>query len=271
VKICTESSFERNFPATGEAEILQTYLRQLALAHSLMFSIIIRKENVVMNLANCIRPLAAFALSVISLAACVPMDRVARPTLDEVRSGNARGQVAEDTRLRPGEIQGAIDRIDRGRREIHVVADDGRRQVLPYDVNRTHVVYHGWDYAVDNLEAGDRIAFASPPRDVPYIETVRVLEPVQARSGSPGGRSSSARSRVDVVEGTVESVDQRLGTFEIRPRAGRMVTVSVPYNAPAVDVDNFRGLRRGDEVKIEGEFVNPESFQLLSFLSPRSR
>jgi hypothetical protein len=49
-----------------------------------------------------------------------------------------------------------------------------------------------------------------------------------------------------------------------------MVTVSVPYNARAADVDSFRGLRRGDEVKVEGEFVNAESFQLLSFLSPRN-
>ena len=221
-----------------------------------------------MKLAKRIWPLAAYALGVISLTGCVPMDRVARPTLDEVRSGNARGQVTEDTQIRPGEIHGAIDRIDRGRREIHVVAENGRRQVLPYDINRTRVVYHGWDYAIDNLEAGDRVAFQSPPRDVSYIETIRVLEPVQARSTSPVERSN--RSRVDVVEGTVERVDQRLGTFEIKPRAGRMVTVSVPYNARASDVDNFRALRRGDEVKIEGEFVNPESFQLLSFLSPRN-
>ena len=223
-----------------------------------------------MKLANRIWPLAAFALSMVSIAGCVPIDRTPRPTLDEVRSGNARGQGTEDTRLHPGEIQGAIDRIDRSRREIHVVADDGRRQVVPYDINRTHVVYHGWDYAVDNLEAGDRIAFQTLPRGVAYVETIRVLEPVQARSGSPIDRSSRPRSRVDVVEGTVERVDQRLGTFEIRPRAGRMVTVSVPYNARAADVDNFRGLRRGDEVKIEGEFINPESFQLLSFLSPRN-
>jgi len=223
-----------------------------------------------MKLQKAIWPLAAIALSIISFAGCVPIDRVARPTLDEVRSGNARGQITEDTKLRPGEIQGAIDRIDRGRREIQVVAEDGRSRVLPYDINRTHVIYHGWGYTVDNLEAGDRIAFQSLPRDVSYVETIRVLEPVQARSSTSVDRTPPSRSRVDVVEGTVERVDQRLGTFDIRPRAGRMVTVSVPYNARAADVDSFRGLRRGDEVKIEGEFVNPESFQLLSFLSPRN-
>jgi hypothetical protein len=45
--------------------------------------------------------------------------------------------------------------------------------------------------------------------------------------------------------------------------------VSIPYNARTADVDNFRSLRRGDHVRVEGEFIKPESFQLLAFLSPR--
>jgi len=215
-----------------------------------------------------ILPFAVFATSVMSLAACVPVDRVVRPTLDQVRLGNARGQIAEDTALRPGEIAGEVDRIDRGRREIYVVADDGRRQVLPFDINRTQVVYHGREYFIDNLEAGDRIAFRSFPRDVAYVDTIRVLEPVQARSTSPIARPAP-RPRVDTIEGTVERIDHHLGIFEVRPRAGRTVTVSVPYNARTADVDNFRGLRRGDQVRVEGEFVNAESLQLLAFVSTR--
>jgi hypothetical protein len=215
-----------------------------------------------------ILPFAALAASAISLGACVPMDRAARPTLDQVRSGNARGQVAEDATLRAGEIAGQVDRIDRARREIHVVTDEGRKQVLPFDINRTQVVYHGREYFVDNIEAGDRIAFRSFPRDVAYVDSIRMLEPVQARSSSPAARTA-ARPRVDVVEGTVESIDHNLGVFEVRPRNGRNVTVSVPYNARAADVENFRGLRRGDQVRVEGEFTNPESLQLLAFVSTR--
>jgi len=206
-----------------------------------------------------------------SLAGCAPMERVSRPTLDQVRLGNARGQVAEDTKLLAGEVRGEIDRVDRGRREISVIADDGRRQLLPYDIDRTHVVYHGWDYAVDNLEAGDRVAFRPLPRSVSYIETIRVLEPVQARSGTTIARPLPARARADVVEGTVERVDPSLGTFDLRPPTGRTITVSVPYNAKTADVDSFRSLRRGDRVRVEGEFVNSESLQLLSFISPRDR
>lgn len=209
------------------------------------------------------------ALCAGALSACVPMDYAARPTLDQVRSGNARGAIAEDTRLLQGEISGAIDRIDRDRREIHVIADDRRSQVLEYDIDRTRIIYHGYDYRADHLEAGDRIAFRAPRRG-DWIETIRVLEPVQARSGPSLARPDS-RSRVDILEGTVERVDVALGTFEVRPRDGRAVTVSVPYNARPADVESFRSLRRGDQVRVEGEFVNSESLQLLAFVVPRSR
>jgi hypothetical protein len=214
---------------------------------------------------------AVLATSLISLVGCVPMERVARPTLDEVRLGNARGQITADTGLRAGEIAAEVDRIDRNRREIYVIGDDGRRQTIPFDITRTHVVYHGWDYSVDNLEAGDRVAFQPVPRTVSYIETLRVLEPVQARSGATIARPVPAQPRAEVVEGTVERVDERLGTFDLRPGSGRTITVSIPYNARATDVDSFRTLRRGDRVRVEGEFVNPESLQLLAFLTLRNR
>lgn len=207
----------------------------------------------------------------ISLSGCVPVETVQRPSLNEVRSGNVRGPLAEDTRLPPGEISAQIDQIDPARREIRVIADDGRRDVLRYDVNRTRVIYHGRDYIVDDLEAGDRIAYQTPPRNGALVETIRVQEPVQARSGpSVARRTPPARSRTDVVEGTVDRVDYNLGVFDVRPSNGRTVTVSVPYNARAADVDNFRALRRGDPVRVEGEFVNPDNLQLLSFLSPRN-
>jgi hypothetical protein len=212
-------------------------------------------------------PCAIAAVAIMVLAGCVPVNHVSRPTLDQVRSGNARGPIAEDATLRPGEIAGDVDRIDRARREIHVVVESGRGQIIPYDPNRTRVLYHGWDYSIDHLEAGDRIAFRSFPRDVVYVDTIRVLEPVQARATSPIVRP--APRPVDFVEGTVERVDHNLGTFEIRPLSGRTVTVSVPYNARPADVDSFRALRRGDQVRVEGQFINPESLQLLAFASSR--
>ena len=64
--------------------------------------------------------------TVTALGGCVPMQTATRPTLDEVRSGNVRDAV-EDTRLRPGEIEGEVVEVNRSRRAVYVVAADGRR------------------------------------------------------------------------------------------------------------------------------------------------
>jgi hypothetical protein len=203
------------------------------------------------------------------LAACVPVETVQRPSLREVRLGNVQGRATEDTRLQPGETSSEVAEINPSRQEIHVIAEDGRRQVLRYDINRTRVLYHGFDYSVDNLEAGDRIAYAS--RSSNYVDTIRIQEPVQARSGASVARPAPARPRAEVVEGTVESIDINRGIFDVRPRTGGTVTVSIPYNARAADVDSFRSLRRGDSVRVEGEYINRDNLQLLAFLSPRDR
>jgi hypothetical protein len=215
-----------------------------------------------------VMPFVLITAGLASLAGCVPIaDPVPRPTLNEVRSGTARGQIAADLTLRPGEFPAEVAEIDRARRELRVITDDGRSRALAYDPS-TKVIYHGWDYTVDHLEAGDRIAYT--PRDSRYVSVIRVQEPVQARAGRTIARPvSPPPPRSDVVEGTVERINYDLGVFDVRPRSGRTVTVSIPYNARTADVDNFRSLRRGDQVRVEGEFVNPESFQLLAFLSPR--
>ncbi len=206
--------------------------------------------------------LLAFAIGSAVLAGCVP-EAVTRPTLGEARLG--KGQLARDTTLQPGDIRAEVLEVDPNRREIRVRRDDGRRETLIYDINYTKVIYHGWEYPVDNLESGDIIAFQIPPRSSNYVDTIRVQEPVQARAGSAIARRPPP-PRSDVIEGAVERINYDLGVFDVRPRAGRMVTVSVPYNAKASDVDSFRRLRRGDYVRLEGEFVNSDNFQLLAFL-----
>jgi hypothetical protein len=216
-------------------------------------------------------PFATVGFFVMLLAGCVPLETVQKPTLDEVRLGNVRGQIAEDASLRPGEIRAEVVEVDRGRREIRVQTDSGRRQVVAYDIDRTRVIYHGWDYTVDHIVAGDVIAYRQLARDRGFVETIRIQEPVQARTTTGAASRSPPRAGNDVVEGTVERIDPRLGVFDIRPRSGRTVTVSVPYNARTADVDYFRSLRRGDHVRVEGEFVNPDNLQLLSFVSSRDR
>jgi hypothetical protein len=218
-----------------------------------------------LNRLKSISPLALALFVLGSTAACAPM--YSRPTLNEVRLGQARSDAAADPRLEPGEIRGEIAEIDPSRREIRVITDTGRRDVLPYDAARTRVVYHGREYVVENLQAGDVIAYRPPARSSDFVDIVRVYEPVQARAAT----RLPARAAKSVVEGTVERVNYDLGVFDVRTPGGKVVTVSVPYNARAADVDDFKRLRRGDSIRVEGEFVNADNVQLLAILSPRGR
>ena len=199
-------------------------------------------------------------------AGCMP---VASPSLNEVRSSQGTYQLPADAALQPGEIRAEVIEIIPSRREIRVLTDDGRRQVLEYDVNRTRVAYHRWEYGVDQLERGDVITFQPSARDINHVDTIRIQEPVQTRPGAPLTQRTPLPPRPDVIEGTVERIQYDLGVFEVRPRTGSTVTVSLPYNAKAADVQNFRRLRRGDPVRVEGEFVNADNLQLLAFLTPR--
>jgi hypothetical protein len=208
----------------------------------------------------------SLALALIVFTGCFP---VSRPTLNEVRLGQGRGQLASDTTLRPGEIPAEVTEIDPSRREIRVQTTDGRRQVLAYDVNRTLVTYHGREYGIEHLESGDLIAFQTPSRSSSYVDVIRIQEPVQARSGTRPPSRAALPQRADVVEGTVERVAYDLGAFDVRSRTGRTVTVSVPYNAKTADVESFRRLRQGDYVRVEGEFVSSDNLHLLAFLTPR--
>ena len=203
------------------------------------------------------------------LCGCAPVEPVNRSSLDEVRAGNVRSAPADNARLRPGdEIQGEVVEVNRSRREIYVVAADGRRETLPYDFDHTRVIYQGREYTIDNLEQGDRIAYRSTTPPSKYIDIIRIEEPVQARSDSRFSQALPPR-RTEIIDGTVERIDQKLGVFDIQPRDGRRITVSLPYNARTADVDSFRTLHRGDPVRVEGEFVSPDNFQLLSFLWSR--
>ena len=210
--------------------------------------------------------------AMVGLAACFPVETApvaTGPTLNEVRSQGVRGANADDARLRPGETQAEVSQVDRSRGEISAITPEGRREILPYNLDHTRVTYHGRDYTIDNLESGDLIAYRSIPTGTRYVETIRIEEPVQARGESRYARSAPARPHTEVIDGTVERIDPNLGVFDIRPGGGRTITVSLPYNARRADIDSFRTLRRGDPVRVQGEFISPDNFQLLSFLWSR--
>lgn len=198
---------------------------------------------------------------------------VTKPTLDEVRLGRVAGAPAMDLALERGEVRAEVVRVDPTARALHVRTNDGRTEVLLYDAERTRVLYHGSNYTPATLQAGDIIAFRPPVRDK-ELDQIRIQEPVQARAATPAavGRGPLLPTpRVDTIEGTVDRIQYERGVFDVIPRGtGRAVTVSLPFNATAAEVENFRRLRSGDHVRIEAEFINPETVQLVSF-TPRNR
>ena len=188
----------------------------------------------------------AFALT--ALAGCHELGHV--DGLGDYGSGN--------------DVIGEVRYVDTRAREIEVRSESGRTVNVRYD-NRTRVTYRQKDYSVSNLEAGDYVAMrAQQDRDGRlYTDLVAVRESAQDRSGS-GGRTGRP-DRLDRFEGTVEYVDARRGTFEVRDR-GRLVVVSVAFNAPRTVMERFNRLRQGDVVRIEGRFSNQDRFDLENFL-----
>jgi hypothetical protein len=71
---------------------------------------------------------------------------------------------------------------------------------------------------------------------------------------------------MDRLEGRVEDVDPRRGTFDIRDSRNRVITVSVAFNAPRSVRDRFDRLRNGDYVRIEGRAAGSDQFDLDNFL-----
>jgi hypothetical protein len=166
------------------------------------------------------------------------------------------------------ELVGEVRGIDTRARQIDLTTDNGRRFLVRYD-NNTRVSYRQRDYAVADLETGDYVAVrAQQDRDGRYFtDLITVRQSVQERGDFSGSSSGSGNvGPLERLEGRVEYVDSRRGTFEIRDRSNRLVVVSLPYDTPRAISDRFKRLREGDYVRVEGRFLNRERFELENFV-----
>lgn len=159
------------------------------------------------------------------------------------------------------DLVGEVENIDTRAREIEIRTDSGRTSVVRYD-DRTQVIYQQRNYSVANLEPGDYVAArVQQDRDGrSYTDTITVKEAVQDRGNKRGS------ARLDRIEGRIEDVDERRGTFELRDSRNRLIVVTVPFNAARSVMDRFNRLRTGDYVRIEGRPVDADHFDLESFL-----
>jgi exosome complex RNA-binding protein Csl4 len=159
------------------------------------------------------------------------------------------------------DLVGEVENVDTRAREIQIRTDSGRSSVVRYD-DRTQVIYQQRNYSVANLEPGDYVA-ARVQQDrngQNYTDTITVREGVQDRGNKRGS------ARLDRIEGRIEYVDQRRGTFELRDSRNRLIVVAVPFNAPGSVMDRFNRLRTGDFVRIEGRAAGSDRFDLENFL-----
>ena len=159
------------------------------------------------------------------------------------------------------DLVGEVENVDTRAREIEIRTDSGSTSVVRYD-DRTQVIYQQRNYSVANLEPGDYVA-ARVQQDrngQNYTDTITVREGVQDRGNKRGS------GRLDRIEGRIEYVDERRGTFELRDSRNRLIVVAVPFNAPGSVMDRFNRLRTGDFVRIEGRAVDTDHFDLESFL-----
>ena len=197
---------------------------------------------------NAARAIGLLAIALLVLTGCHEPGHVDGP--GDYGSGN--------------DVIGEVRYVDARAHEIEVRSESGRTVIVKYD-NRTRVTYRQKDYSLANLEPGDYVALRTQQdRDGRlYTDLIAVRESAQDRGGS--GARIGRPDRLNRFEGTVEYVDARRGTFEIRDR-GRLVVVSVGFNAPRPVMERFNRLRQGDFVRIEGRFSNQDRFDLENFL-----
>ena len=159
------------------------------------------------------------------------------------------------------DLVGEVENVDTRAREIQIRTDSGRTAVVRYD-DRTQVIYQQRNYSVANLEPGDYVAVRvqQDRNGQNYTDTITVREGVQDRGNKRGS------ARLDRIEGRIEYVDQRRGTFELRDSRNRLIVVAVPFNAPGSVMDRFNRLRTGDFVRIEGRAAGSDRFDLENFL-----
>ena len=160
------------------------------------------------------------------------------------------------------DVVGEVQFVDSRGRTVEIRTDSGQKSVLRYD-NNTQVVYRQKNYPVTSLERGDYVAARiQQERDGSYsTSAITVRETAQDRSVG-----ASRGNQLDRIEGRVETIDTRRGTFEIRDQRNRIVAVSIAFNAPRAVTDRFNRLRNGDYVRIEGRTTGADRFDLENFL-----
>jgi hypothetical protein len=160
------------------------------------------------------------------------------------------GRPMLDARFRDNiEFIGMVEESDHSRQELYLRTEGGQSQVLTY-TERTRVVINSEEAPASRLNRGDivevRLHGTADGRIL--ADSIRVRE-----SGSFGNTT---------IEGTIEQVLSERGVIELRTSSGRLTTVYLPQGSSERAVEEFRRLRPGDFVQLQGVFLGEHQFEL---------
>jgi hypothetical protein len=226
--------------------------RQLRCAHSKPQVFALSAEEVMNTSLKSLSGKIVAVGSLVALlgsAACENIALIKRPT-PEIDGDEIVGEItAIDLRLRQIDMRITPSGASRAENRIIRLEQD------------TQVLYRGREYPISSLEVGDIVALQIRNRDRgSWTNLVRVEQGGKDRQARQSGAASQR------IEGTIERIDSRTGTFELRERSGNNIRVSLAPNAESPVADQFTRLRRGDYVLAEGRFLSRDSFEADAIL-----
>jgi hypothetical protein len=157
-----------------------------------------------------------------------------------------------------GDRSGQITSIDTRRQEIQLSSGWGGSQRIRYD-NRTEVLDGSRRSSVRNLSRGDQVRV--------NVDTDRngslYARRIQVQQTTIGGVNRG--SRIQRIDGEVGRIDTQRGSFELYQNRTTLL-VTLPYQPDRNIRDRFQRLRRGQQIRIEGEMLNAGRVELVRFM-----
>ena len=160
------------------------------------------------------------------------------------------GRPALDARSRRENVEfiGRVQELDHSRRELYIRTEGGLSQVVTY-TNGTRVAADGKEISTSELARGDVIE-------------VRMRGTADGRAVADSILVRERGDRNTTIEGTVERVLSDRRVIELRTASGALTTVYVPQDSPEAIENEFKQLRSGDFVRLQGIFLGENRFEL---------
>lgn len=156
------------------------------------------------------------------------------------------------------QLSGTIRGVDTRSQQISIQQSNGQTIPVYYD-NQTQVVYQNQNYPPTALEYGDMVtARIQANGNNYYTDYIQVDQSVN-------GSGNVSSGNVQLLQGTVRSIDRRNGVFTVDVGNYNTITVTLPYNVSTNDVNRFNNLRVGDSVRFYGVYTGQSQVQLRQF------